>query len=279
MTNFEKLGVFYLGRTVDTDSTSSEATPLLYDSQDLTTHAVCIGMTGSGKTGLGIGLIEEAAIDGIPSILIDPKGDLGNLLLTFPNLSPADFRPWVDEGEAARKQMTPDEFATHTAAVWKKGLAQWGQDGERIARLKASADFAIYTPASKAGLPLSILSSLDAPPPGFADDATAMRDRVSSAVTGLLALIGVEADPLQSREHILLSFIVDREWRAGRNLDLTSLVHAIQEPGVDRLGVLALESFFPAKDRLALAMRLNNLIASPGFAASWLLPRLTTQVR
>ncbi len=200
--------------------------------QDLTTHAVCIGMTGSGKTGLGIGLIEEAAIDGIPSILIDPKGDLGNLLLTFPNLSPADFRPsWVDEGEAARKQMTPDEFATHTAAVWKKGLAQWGQDGERIARLKASADFAIYTPASKAGLPLSILSSLDAPPPGFADDATAMRDRVSSAVTGLLALIGVEADPLQSREHILLSFIVDREWRAGRNLDLTSLVHAIQEPG------------------------------------------------
>ena len=121
MTNFEKLGVFYLGRTVDTDSTSSEATPLLYDSQDLTTHAVCIGMTGSGKTGLGIGLIEEAAIDGIPSILIDPKGDLGNLLLTFPNLSPADFRPWVDEGEAARKQMTPDEFATHTAAVWKKG--------------------------------------------------------------------------------------------------------------------------------------------------------------
>jgi len=267
MTNFEKLGVFYLGRTVDPDSTSSEATPLLYDSQDLTTHAVCIGMTGSGKTGLGIGLIEEAAIDGIPSILIDPKGDLGNLLLTFPNLSPADFRPWVDEGEAARKQMTPDEFATHTAAVWKKGLAQWGQDGERIARLKASADFAIYTPASKAGLPLSILSSLDAPPPGFADDATAMRDRVSSAVTGLLALIGVEADPLQSREHILLSFIVDREWRAGRNLDLTSLVHAIQEPGVDRLGVLALESFFPAKDRLALAMRLNNLIASPGFAA------------
>ena len=173
----------------------------------------------------------------------------------------------MDEGEAARKQMTPDEFATHTAAVWKKGLAQWGQDGERIARLKASADFAIYTPASKAGLPLSILSSLDAPPPGFADDATAMRDRVSSAVTGLLALIGVEADPLQSREHILLSFIVDREWRAGRNLDLTSLVHAIQEPGVDRLGVLALESFFPAKDRLALAMRLNNLIASPGFAA------------
>lgn len=267
MTDFEKLGVFYLGRAFDPEAKATTPEPLLYDAKDLTTHAVCVGMTGSGKTGLGIGLIEEAALDGIPAIVIDPKGDMGNLLLTFPNLAPADFRPWVDEGEAARKQTTPDDYAAKTAATWAKGLESWGQDGVRIARLRAAADFAIYTPGSRAGLPLSILSSLDAPPPGFADDAAALRDRVSATVSGLLALAGVEADPIQSREHILLANVVDREWRAGKNLDLLAIIQAVQEPGLDRIGVLPLESFFPAKDRFALAMRLNNLAASPGFSA------------
>ena len=267
MTDFEKLGVFYLGRIFDPEANQTTEEPLLYDAKDLTTHAVCVGMTGSGKTGLGIGLIEEAALDGIPSIVIDPKGDMGNQLLAFPHLAAADFRPWVDEGEAARKQMGPDDFAAKTAETWAKGLASWGQDGARIARLKAAADFAIYTPGSRAGLPLSILSSLDAPPPGFADDAAALRDRVSAAVSGLLALVGVEADPLQSREHILLANVVDREWRARKNLDLMALIRAVQEPGLDRIGVLPLESFFPAKDRFALAMRLNNLAAAPGFSA------------
>lgn len=267
MTDFEKLGAFYLGRVYDPEAKATTAEPLLYDAKDLTTHAVCVGMTGSGKTGLGIGIIEEAAIDGIPSIVIDPKGDMGNLLLAFPDLAAADFRPWVDEGEAARKQMTPDDFAAKTAETWAKGLASWGQDGARIARLRAAADFAIYTPGSRAGLPLSILSSLDAPPPGFADDTTAMRDRVSATVSGLLALAGVEADPIQSREHILLSNVVDREWRGGKNMDLMTIIQAVQEPGLDRIGILPLESFFPSKDRFALAMRLNNLAASPGFSA------------
>ena len=267
MIDFEKLGVFYLGRVFDPETRQTTEEPLLYEAKDLTTHAVCVGMTGSGKTGLGIGLIEEAALDGIPALVIDPKGDLGNLLLAFPQLAPADFRPWVDEGEAARKQLDVDEFAAQTAAIWTQGLARWGQNGARIARLKAAADFAIYTPGSRAGLPLSILSSLAAPPAGFAADDAALRDRTSAAVSGLLALVGVEADPLQSREHILLATIVDREWRAGRDLDLMALIHALQEPGVDRIGVLPLESFFPAKDRFALAMRLNNLAASPGFSA------------
>ena len=267
MTDYEKLGVFYLGRVYDPEAKATTPEPLLYDAKDLTTHAVCVGMTGSGKTGLGIALIEEAAIDGIPAIVIDPKGDMGNLLLAFPGLAASDFRPWVDEGEAARKQLTPDDYAAKTADAWKKGLETWGQDGARIARLRASADFAIYTPGSRAGLPLSILSSLDAPPPGFTDDTAALRDRASAAVSGLLALVGVEADPIQSREHILLSNIVDREWRAGKNLDLMSIIQAVQEPGLDRIGVLPLESFFPAKDRFALAMRLNNLAASPGFSA------------
>ena len=258
MTNFEKLGVFYLGRTVDTDSTSSEATPLLYDSQDLTTHAVCIGMTGSGKTGLGIGLIEEAAIDGIPSILIDPKGDLGNLLLTFPNLSPADFRPWVDEGEAARKQMTPDEFATHTAAVWKSWPV--GQDGER-------------SPASRRRRILPFIHPLQGRAAAFHSPASMRRRRVLPTTPRPCATACPPPSPacshlsgwrrvLQSREHILLSFIVDENGAPGAIWALTSLVHAIQEPGVGPPGVLALESF-SAKDRLALAMRLNNLIASP----------------
>ncbi|HPC20771.1 MAG: ATP-binding protein [Kiritimatiellae bacterium] len=267
MIDFEKLGVFYLGRTFDPEAKATTDQPILYDAKDLTTHAVCVGMTGSGKTGLGIGLIEEAALDGIPAIIIDPKGDMGNLLLTFPQLAPGDFRPWVDEGEAQRKQMTPDELAAKTAATWANGLAAWGQDGERIARLKAAADFAIYTPGSRAGLPLSILSSLDAPPAEFINDTAGLRDRVSATVSGLLALAGVDADPLQSREHILLSNVMDREWRAGRNLDLMSIIHAVQEPGLDRIGILPLESFFPAKDRFALAMRLNNLAASPGFSA------------
>lgn len=268
MNDFEKLGVLYLGRVHKPGGTAAApGESLLYDAKDLTTHAVCVGMTGSGKTGLGIALIEEAAIDGIPSIVIDPKGDMGNLLLTFPRLAPEDFRPYVDDGEAARQSQTPDDYAAKTAATWTKGLASWGQDGERIARLKAAADFAIYTPGSRTGLPLSILSSLDAPPPGFADDAAALRDRVAAAVAGLLALAGVEADPIQSREHILLANIVDRVWREGRNLDIATLIHAIQEPGMDKIGILPLESFYPAKDRFTLAMRLNNLVAAPGFSA------------
>ncbi|NLB65749.1 MAG: ATP-binding protein [Lentisphaerae bacterium] len=268
MTDFEKLGVFYLGRRYDSETLTPTDEALLYKSKDLTTHAVCVGMTGSGKTGLGIGIIEEAAIDGIPTLIIDPKGDMGNLLLTFPELSAADFRPWVDEDEAARKQIPADQFAAQTAETWRKGLAAWGQDGDRIARLRASAEFSIYTPGSPTGRPLSILSSLAAPPPELANDPTAMRDRVSAAVSGLLALIGIDADPIQSREHILLANLVDREWRAGRDLTLVNLIHAVQDPGLDRIGAFPLDAFFPTKDRFALAIKLNNLAASPGFS-SW----------
>ncbi|MBR6023223.1 MAG: ATP-binding protein, partial [Kiritimatiellae bacterium] len=265
--NFELPGAFYLGRLRDPSGQTTTDAPLIYPAKDLTTHAVCVGMTGSGKTGLGVTLVEEAALDGIPVILIDPKGDLANLLLTFPDLDPADFQPWLDPDELARKGLTPEQGAEKTASTWRKGLASWGEDGDRIARLRAAADFSIYTPGAKTGLSLSLLSSLDAPPPGFADDPAAMRDRVSAAVSGVLALAGIDADPVQSREHILLSALVDRDWRDGRSVDLARLIQTIQEPGLDRIGVLPLESFFPAKDRFALAMRLNNLMASPSFAA------------
>jgi hypothetical protein len=250
---FEKLGVFYLGRT------KPDNTLLLYDSRDLVTHAVCVGMTGSGKTGLCISLLEEAAIDGIPAIIIDPKGDLCNLLLTFPNLAPEDFAPWLEEGVDATEQ----------AKLWREGLAQWGQDGGRIKRLRDAADFRIYTPGSNAGLPVSILKSFVAPPEMIRHDNEALGERIQTTVTSLLALVGIEADPVRSREHILLSNILNQEWTAGRDLDLASLIQKVQSPSIAKIGVMDLDSFFPANDRFQLAMALNHLLASPSFA-SWM---------
>ena len=269
MQDFEKLGVFYLGKEYDTGADAASDSLILYDAKDLTTHAMIVGMTGSGKTVLALALLEEAAIDGIPSILIDPKGDLGNLLLQFPDLAPSNFRPWIDESEAARKGMTPDEFAAKTARDWKSGLAAWGQDGERIRRLKNSVNMAVYTPGNAAGRPLQILRTLAAPSPAVAQDSAALRDRIISAVSGLLGLLGIAADPLQSPEHILLSNILDHAWRNARDIDLPQLIAEVQKPPFNKIGVFDLDSFYPAKDRMRLAMTLNNLLASPGFSA-WL---------
>jgi hypothetical protein len=263
--DYEKLGAFYLGKEMDPSSGKPTDDLLLLDSRDLTTHGVIIGMTGSGKTGLGLGLLEEAAIDRIPVIAIDPKGDLANLLLTFPTLAPSDFRPWINEEAARQKGVDPDAYAQQQAELWRAGLKDWGQDGERIRRLREHADFAVYTPGSSAGIPVSVLKSFDAPPQALVDDADAFRDRVLSAVTGLLGLLGIDADPVKSREHILLSSILDDAWRKGTNLDLGALIQAIQQPPFTRLGVMELESVYPSKDRFGLAMQLNGLIASPGF--------------
>ena len=267
MADYEQLGVFYLGGVLDPDTGESTGAPLLYASKDLCTHAVCVGMTGSGKTGLGVTLLEEAAIDGIPAIVIDPKGDMGNLCLTFPKLRGEDFEPWIDPEAAARTDTTVPELAKRTAKQWRDGLASWDQDGARIERLRAAAEVAIYTPGSTAGRPLSLLDSLGAPAAAVAEDPDALRERVSSAVAGLLALLGIDADPLRSREHILLSMILSAAWQAGRGLDLGELIRSIQQPPFSQVGVLDLESFFPANDRFGLAMDLNNLLASPGFAA------------
>jgi hypothetical protein len=264
--DFEKLGAFYLGRLFDAQKAGIRDDLLLYDAKDLTTHAVCVGMTGSGKTGLCVTLLEEAAIDGIPALVIDPKGDLGNLLLTFPGLEPSDFRPWIDEGEAARKGMTPAEYAARTAKTWATGLADWGQDGARIARFRDSVETTIYTPGSSAGRPLRVLRSLAAPPRGLAGDEEGVRERLLAVSSGLLSLLGIDADPVRSREHILLSNLLHRAWSEGRDLELASLIREIQSPPFERLGVLDLESFFPARERSELATSLNNLLASPGFS-------------
>jgi hypothetical protein len=269
MQDFEKLGVFYLGREFDPGTGKSTEDLVLYDSKDLVTHAVVVGMTGSGKTGLCIDLIEEAAIDGIPSILIDPKGDLANLMLTFPQLRGQDFLPWINEEDARKKGLSAADFAQQQAELWKKGLGDWGESSERIARLREAADFIIYTPGSSAGAPISILKSFAVPPAEVLEDGELFQGQINTTVSSLLGLAGIEAEPLQSREHILLSTIVGQSWKQGRNFDLADLIQQVQNPPVTRIGVLELESFFPSKERFSLVMALNNLLASPTFS-SWL---------
>ena len=262
----EKLASFYLGQEYDLAKGAALDSLVNYDARDLTTHAVVLGMTGSGKTGLGVILLEEAALDDVPSLVIDPKGDMTNLLLTFPELRPEDFRPWVNEDDARRKNLDPDAYAAQTADNWRQGLARTGQGPDRIRRLKESADFAIFTPGSSAGRQVSILDTFKAPTLSWDDDTEILRDKVQSIVSALLALVGIEADPMRSREHILLSNILEYAWRKGEDLDLAQLILRIQKPPFTQLGVFPVDTFFPDKDRMELAMLLNGLIASPTFA-------------
>ncbi len=264
----ERLGEFYLGKKYDIKTRQVLDEPVLYDARDLTTHAVCIGMTGSGKTGLCIDLLEEAALDGIPVVAIDPKGDLTNMLLTFPDLQPSDFLPWVNVDDARRKGLTEEAYAERTAKQWADGLAQWGQGPDRIRRLRESTEFVIFTPGSEAGIPVNVLRSLQAPSSAVAADPEAMVDRVEGTVSALLGLAGIKADPIKSREHILLSTIFQDAWQQGQDMDIAKLIAAIQNPPVRTIGVFDVDTFFPPKDRFGLAMALNNIIAAPSFQ-SW----------
>ncbi len=269
MADFEKLGMFYLGKEYNSETKELRDDLVMYDSKDLVTHGVCVGMTGSGKTGLCISLLEEAAIDSIPALIVDPKGDMTNLLLAFPGLSPAEFTPWINEDDARRQNQTPEEFAAAQAGLWKKGLEQWGQDGARIQRLRDAANFTVFTPGSTAGVPISILSSFACPSEETLLDREAVGDLISSTVTGLLGLIGIAADPVKSREHILLANIINHAWQNGRDMDLVALITAIQNPPFERVGAFAVDAFYPAKERFELALSLNNLLAAPGFS-TWL---------
>jgi hypothetical protein len=265
--DFEKLGAFYLGKNFDTSSASLSEQFTLYESKHLTTHAVIIGMTGSGKTGLGIGLLEEALVDNIPVIAIDPKGDLSNLLFSFPHLAPSEFEPWVNPDAAAQAGQSVPEFAAAQASLWEKGLSDWGQDSTRIQKMRSSVEFSVYTPGSGAGRQVSVLKSFDAPPSAVLQDSDALRERIQSTTTGLLGLLGIEADPIRSREHILVSSILNVAWKDGKNLDLGGLISQIQDPPFEKVGVMDIDSFYPAKERFELSMSINNLLASPGFAA------------
>ncbi len=267
--DYEKLGVFYIGKKYNLESRKREESLVLYDSKDLLTHAVCLGMTGSGKTGLCTVLLEEAIIDGIPLIIIDPKGDIPNLLLNFPQLTGENFLPWINEEDARKKGFTLDEYARNQAETWRNGLMEWGQQEERIQRLRSSANFVIYTPGSNAGIPISILNSFAVPPKEVVDDSELFRETITNTVNSLLTLAGIQANPLEDREHILISTILDKLWKEGKDLDLAGLINAIQNPPMNKVGVLDIESFFPSKDRFNLVMSLNNLVASPSFS-SWM---------
>ena len=269
MQPIEQTGSFYLGRHFDEATGKVTDEILMYDARDLTTHAVCVGMTGSGKTGLCIGLLEEAAIDGVPALIIDPKGDITNLMLTFPELRPEDFAPWINPDDARHNGLDAAAFAEKTAATWKEGLAAWGQDGERIRLLQRSAEFRVYTPGSTAGVPVSILASLRAPRGGWDGREELLRDQIRGTVSAVLGLAGVEADPVRSPEHIFFATVIEHYWRQERDLDLADLITALQDPPVRRLGVFDVDTFFPPEKRFGLAMALNGLVASPGFA-TWL---------
>jgi len=262
----EKMGSFYLGAEYDLKTKEISQESVNYDARDLTTHAVCVGMTGSGKTGLCIGLLEEAAMDKVPAIIIDPKGDMTNLLLQFETLDPADFKKWINPDDASRKGMSVDEYAKATADKWKNGLADWGQTEARIKTLKETVDYTIYTPGSDSGIPINILGSFAAPGIDFDSDAEMLRERIQGTVAALLGMIGSKEDPTRSREGILLSTLFEHYWRKNEDLDLAKIIMGIQKPPVEKLGVFDVDTFFPEKDRFDLSMEFNTLVASPQFS-------------
>lgn len=263
-------GKYYLGRIWDPDTGKAGTEPLLYDPDDLTTHGVVVGMTGSGKTGLCIGLLEEAALNHVPALMIDPKGDLTNLLLHFPELLPSDFQPWINSAAARKEGKTDEQAAAETAELWRKGLADWDIEPGRLQTLAESVDFTVYTPGSTAGVPVSVLASLRAPDLPWQGNEEVFGEQISGTVTALLGLTGMkDVDPVQSREHILIANIIANAWSQGRDLDLGELIMQIQTPPFTKLGVLDVNTFFPEKDRAALAMRINSMLASPSFQ-TWL---------
>ena len=259
---------FYLGREYDPKTQKVTAKNINYDPADLTTHAVVTGMTGSGKTGLCVALLEEAALQGIPAIIIDPKGDLTNLILHFPELAPQDFQPWIDADLARRSGKTLEQVATDASTSWRNGLKEWGMTPERVLALKNSVQFSVFTPGSDSGIPVSVLSSLAAPEISWQDNRETLRERIASTVTALLGLVGInDIDPIRSREHILLSNIFENAWSQGKDVELTELILQTQTPPFDKLGAFPVDTFFPAKDRMDLAMILNNILAAPAFEA------------
>lgn len=257
---------FYLGKVYNPSKDQLTDQPVFYEPSDLTTHGIVTGMTGSGKTGLCIGLLEEAAMQGYPAIIVDPKGDLTNLVLHFPELKPSDFQPWIDPEVARREQKSPAALAEETAGRWKKGLAEWGLGTEQLKRLSEAAHYTIYTPGSSSGIPVNILASFQAPEIPWEANREVLRERISTTITALLGLIGFkDIDPLRSREHILLANILEHMWSSGHSLSLVDLIMLVQKPPIERLGAFPLDTFFPEKDRYTLAMLLNNFLASPSF--------------
>ena len=257
--------------------TSAPATTCGSAPTTFTTHGVIVGMTGSGKTGLGIVLIEEVLRAGLPALLIDPKGDLTNLCLTFPELATDRFPPMDRRrpGQGGRR-VTPDEFAAQQSKLWTEGLAGWGIGPADIAALRDATDFTIYTPGLTIRRRRSTSSARSRCRP-TSSDAEVVGDEIEGYVSGLLGLVGIEADPLSSREHILLSNLIAHSWNDGQALDLPALVGMIARPADPQARRVRARPVLPTRDRMALAMRLNGLLASPSFASWGLGPPLDIQ--
>jgi len=264
---YEKAGLFYLGK--DVDKTTQEVTELLtlLKNKNFTTHAAIIGMTGSGKTGLGIGLIEEAAIDNIPSIIIDPKGDMGNLCLSDANFSIDSFEKWVAE-EANTQGIDAKELASQRAKLWKDGIYKWGQDSSRVEKF-TKVKKTIYTPGSLSGVPVNVISSLKVPSLEVLQDSDAYTSYLKTTTVSLMALLGMDVDAMDSKEYVFLAQIISDTWLQKKDLNIQELIAKIIEPPFEYIGVLPLDSFFPKKERFALATRFNTVIASPDFSL-WL---------
>lgn len=260
---------FYLGRRYDPATRHLSSDVIYYDARDLTTHAVVVGMTGSGKTGLCITLLEEAVLDNIPAIIIDPKGDITNLLLTFPDLRPEDFQPWVNADDARRAGLDLPAYAADVAQRWRDGLTSWGIVPDRLRWLKGIARYSIYTPGSDAGLPISILASLAAPREGWQGNEEFNREKINGIVTALLALIGMDAQPVRDKEHVLIANIFEYAWMRGLSLTLEDIILQVQKPPFTKLGVLPVDEYMSERARVKLAMSLNNIIAAPSFQ-SWI---------
>ena len=259
-------GSFYLGKIYNPDTAETTSKKLLYDPDDLCTHAVVVGMTGSGKTGLCLDLLEEAGLNNIPALMIDPKGDICNSLLHFPDLLPSDFQPWVNRDQARREGKKISQLAEETANLWREGLEDWDIQPERIQRLKDGPKFSVYTPGSDTGHQVSILSSLQKPELPWEEHTEALREKISGTVTALLGLAGMDdINPVQSREHILLANIFEHAWSRGESLDLGTLIMQVQQPPFEKLGYFDVNTFFPEKDRFTLAMSINRILAAPSF--------------
>jgi len=254
-------GALYIGRDSDTEH------PITYEADNLTTHGVIVGMTGSGKTGLGIDVIEEALLNQIPCLIIDPKGDMGNLALNFPDMAPVDFEPWIDKATANKLEKTTAELAAETAELWKTGLESNGIGTDRMKRLADGSQVTIYTPGSSAGVGLNVLGSMTVPDLEWETQAEIIRDEIEAIVSSLLVLADIESDPVSGPEHIFLSNLIEAFWTQGKDLDLETLIGQIPRPPFRKLGVFDVDTFFPEKDRMDLALKLNGLLASPSFAA------------
>jgi hypothetical protein len=250
----------YIGAHADLDGTPSDSR-LRVPVDHWLTHAVVFGMTGSGKTGLLLVMVEEALRAGVPVLVLDVKGDLANLALGCSSSGPEAYAPFVHEGRDRERRAE----ALHRQRG--ESLAFWELSSDDGVALHESIALKILTPGSDAGEPLHLLSSLEHANPRWSTHASEARNALSAAISLVLRVMGRDDDPARSREHVLLSLLAERRLRAGEGATLDVLIGDLSEPPFETVGALALDEFVSVNERASLAAALNALLASPTFAA------------